>query len=217
MEEDTDAFFLDNRTTSGGISLYVKDMPTNILIEGGSFVDNSARPDLDVGLVRRSNRYGQGGALNIRLLNSTSSRVCIRGSTFTGNSAEAHAGALAVSVVGSSSDTKFIVRESSFHNNSCTIEKCTGGAVGIHFFSGTQLNTLLFQDCNFTENQAKSSGALVLSTSVSAVQNEDRSDILKLINCWFVNNAACFEGTALGVFSLTHTNQIGIPVEISDW
>ena len=217
LREYIDAFFLDNRTTSGGISLHVENMPIKLIVEGGTFVENSARPDLDVGLIRHSERYGHGGAMNIRLFNSSGSTVCLRGLAFTGNFAEAHAGALALSVAGNSSNNNLLISRSLFRNNWCTIEKCTGGAVGIYFFSGTQLNTFLFMNCTFTDNLASSGGAMVLSTSVSAIQKEGRSDILRLTNCSFLNNAAFFEGTALGVFSLTHTNQFGIPVEMHDW
>lgn len=211
------SLFLDNRTTSGGISLYIEESPTKLLIENCSFVNNTARNDSDVGLVRESEKYGQGGALNIRLLNSVGSIVCIRRTNFINNSAEAHAGALAISMSGSTTGSRFIVTGSRFDGNRCLIAKCTGGAVGINFFAGTLSNKVFFLDSNFTANQARSSGALVLSTSVSAENQDGVSDVLRLSNCWFVENRAFFEGTALGVFSITHTNLIGIPVDLYDW
>lgn len=212
------SFFLDNRTTSGGISLYMEGMQTNILIENCTFSNNTARNDSDVVLVRRSERNGHGGALNIRILDSTDSTVCIRRTIFERNSAEAHAGALAISVAGTAQRNRFIVSETVFEDNKCFVSKCTGGAVGISFLPSSKFNTFLFVDSNFTGNEASSSGAMVLSTSVGAVSNaEGLSDILRLKNCWFVGNRAFFEGTALGVFSISHTNNIGIPVDITDW
>ena len=199
------------------MTYYSEDATTKLVIQDALFVDNNARPDLDVGLIRRSRRYGHGEAISIRLLNSTNSTVCIRDSVFLRNVAEAHAGAMAVTVAGSSTDNKIAVLRSVFRRNMCQIENCMGGAVGIYFFSGTLLNTILFADCNFTNNKARSSGAMVLSTSVSAEQVEGESDILRLTNCQFRNNRAFYEGTALGVFSLTHTNLIGIPVELDNW
>lgn len=211
--------FLDNRTTSGGVSLYKDDrVPLKLLIENCSFVSNSARNDTQVTLVRRSERNGHGGAVNLRLLDSFNGTVCIRNTTFLDNLAEAHAGALAISIGGSAASNKFIVSRSVFEDNRCLIDKCTGGAVGIGFFSGTRFNTLTFQDCNFTGNQARSSGAMVLFTSASAEYSPDGvSDGVTLRNCQFVRNKAFFEGTALGAFSISNTNLIGLPVDIHDW
>ena len=212
------SFFLDNRTTSGGISLYMEGETANILIDNCTFINNTARNDSDVVLVRRSERNGHGGALNIRLINSSESTVCIRRTLFSGNSAEAHAGALAISVAGIAQRNHFIVSDTVFERNRCVIAMCTGGAVGITLLTMSQFNTLLFQDSDFTGNEAESGGAIVLSTSVGAVRDETGlSDILRLENCRFMGNQAFFEGTALGVFSITHTNQIGISVEVTDW
>lgn len=192
--------------------------PTNLLVENCTFVNNTARNDSDVVLVRSSKRNGQGGALNVRLLNSSDSTVCIRRSLFQRNSAEAHAGALAVTMAGSAQRNRFIVSDTVFEDNRCLIDMCTGGAVGITFLPTSKFNTLLFLNSNFTSNEAESSGAIVLSTSVGAERNDEGlSDILRLKNCRFIRNRAFFEGTALGVFSITHTNEIGIPVDITDW
>lgn len=214
--EQSVSFFLDNRTTSGGISLFVNDSTTNILIENCHFVNNSARNDSIVALMRRSSGYGHGGAANLRLLNSSDGGICIKNSKFVSNSAEAHAGALAIAMAGSSAQNRVVVMGTVFEENSCLIADCTGGAVGISFLTETHLNTILFLGSNFTNNSAISGGAIVLSTSVGAevIEEDDR---LVLKNCLFVNNSAFFEGTALGVFSVTHTHQIGLPVDIFDW
>ena len=213
-----DVFFLDNRTSSGGISFYVEDWPTRFLIQDCVFLNNSARPDPDVSLPRRSGSYGHGGALNIRLLNSSGSSVCIENSVFEFNYAEAHAGALAIAVAGESSLNAFYVRNATFERNRCVIDNCTGGAVGIDLFAGTSFNKFEFTDSRFTRNKAQVSGAISLATLVSATPNADGiSDILILLRCSFERNEAFFEGTALGAYSLTHTNQIGIPVNITDW
>ncbi len=197
--------------------MYQSGAPTNIMIQDCLFFNNSARNDNDTGLVRRSEGYGQGGAMNIRLKQSQESTICIRRNKFTRNSAEAHAGALAFSLAGSSGN-RFVVLDSTFDHNRCLIDQCTGGAVGVSFYSDTVANTFLFQNSNFTSNSAASSGAIVFSTSVSANMNDEGStDLLRLNNCWFVENEAFFEGTALGVFSLTHSNEVGIPVDVEDW
>ncbi len=136
-------------------------------------------------------------------------------SNFKGNKAEAYAGALSLTVADSSMDNKIIVMNSSFDSNKCRISDCTGGAVGMYFYLNTARNSILFENCSFTNNEARSSGAMVLSTSVSAARDE--GDRLQLVSCIFKNNKAFYEGTALGVFSLTRTDEIGISVELTDW
>ena len=211
-------FFTDNRTTSGGISFYIQDLRTTFLLINCTFSNNSARPDYDVSLIRRSETYGHGGALNIRLLHSSNSVVCILNSTFVGNSAQAHGGGMVLSLAGSASNNKFVISHSRFENNFCTAKKCTGGGVGLDLLAGSQFNTLEILDTTFTGNRADAGGAIALSTSVSAeVSDEGLSDKLVLKECLFEKNEAFFEGTALGAYSLTHTDQIGIPLEIRDW
>ena len=213
-----DIFFVDNRTTSGGISFYIRDLPTNFFIINCTFLNNSARPDNDVSLVRRSETYGHGGALNVRLLHSSNSFICIGRSTFIGNSAQAHGGGVVLSLAGNASHNHFLVSESLFELNYCTAAKCTGGGIGLDLLSGSQRNKLEITKSNFTGNSANASGAIALSTSVSAEVGEDEaSDVLILLKCFFTNNKAFFEGTALGAYSLTHTDQIGMPLEIRDW
>ncbi len=155
--------------------------------------------------------------MNIRLLKSHSSRVCISNSVFRDNYADAHAGALAISLAGLSTANEFFIGNSIFDGNYCKIDKCTGGAVGIDFFSDTRVNTILFIKTNFTRNRAVSSGAISLSTFVSARYEDGVSDSLKLDECIFEENEAFFEGTAFGAFSLTNANQIGVPIEVRNW
>ncbi len=212
-----DVFFIDNRTTSGAISFYIEDLSTRFLIINSTFFNNSARPDDDVTIPRLSSAYGHGGAVNIRLLNSYSSRVCIANSIFSENYADAHAGGLAISLAGVSIANEFYIADSIFDGNYCKIGKCTGGAVGIDFFSNTRVNTILFSKTNFTRNKAESSGAISLSTFVSAQYEDGMSDSLRLDECIFEENEAFFEGTAFGAFSLTNANQIGVPIEVYNW
>ena len=212
-----EVFFIDNRTTSGAISFYINDLPANLLISNSTFVNNSARPDNDVSIARYSSGYGHGGAVNIRLLNSSYSRVCLTDSRFTQNYADAHAGALAIALAGSSVANQFYIVSSEFDGNHCKIDKCTGGAVGIDFFSNTRINMIVFSDVDFVRNKANSSGAIALSTFVSARYEDGVSDVLRLSECRFYENQAFFEGTALGAFSLTNANQIGLPIQVYNW
>lgn len=211
-------FFVDNRTTSGGISFYIQDLRTTFLLINCTFSNNSARPDYEVSLIRRSESYGHGGALNVRLLRSSNSTVCVLGSIFVGNSAQAHGGGVVLSLAGNSSNNHFLISQSHFERNFCMAKKCTGGGVGVDLLAGSQFNTLEILRSTFIGNRADASGAISISTSVTAeVSNEGHSDKLVLRECLFVKNEAFFEGTALGTYSLTHTDQIGIPLDIYDW
>ena len=213
-----DIFFVDNRTTSGGVSFYIKDQPTTFLVLNCKFVNNSARPDLDVSLVRYSKAYGHGGALNVRLLHSSNSKVCIVNTSFIANYAQAHGGGVVLSLAGNASNNHFVVSKSLFERNFCTVDQCTGGGVGLDLLAGSQFNLMEINDTMFRGNKATASGAISLSTSVSAEVSEGGvSDILVLTNCSFIENEAFYEGTALGAYSLTHTDQIGIPLDIHDW
>lgn len=192
-------------------------MHTTFLLVNCTFVNNSARPDNDVSLVRRSESYGHGGAVNIRLLHSSNGQLCILNSTFSGNSAEAHGGGVVLSLAGNASNNNFLVSDCLFKDNFCTVAKCTGGGVGLDLLAGSQFNTLKIVDTNFTGNRANASGAVSLSTSVSAEVSEGKiTDKLIIERCLFRNNQAFFEGTALGAYSLTHADQIGIPLEVHD-
>ena len=213
-----DLFFLDNRTTSGGFSFFIEDKQLSFLITNCTFRNNSARPDVDVSLPRNSDGYGHGGAANIRLVNSSDSRVCILESVFEDNFAQAHSGGLAIALAGGSSQNQFAVVNTTFNNNWCQVDKCTAGAVGIDFYTNTLNNQVLLLNINFSNNTADTGGAVSLTTAVSARQNsEGESDKLVLTECMFESNKAFFEGTALGAFSLTHGDQIGVPVEIMNW
>lgn len=107
-----------------------------------------------------------------------------------------------------------------FTNNSCTLKRCAGGAVAIDFFSDTLYNEILIKGTGFIKNNARDGmgGAISLSTTVNVMSDDSgRSDALLLEDCLFQENEAFYDGTAVGVFSLTHTDQIGLPVNITDW
>lgn len=188
-----DIFFVDNRTTSGGISFYIQDLPATFLLINCTFSNNTARPDDDVSLVRRSDTYGHGGALNVRLLHSSNSVVCIQDSSFIDNSAQAHGGGMVLSLAGDASLNHFAISKTLFDRNFCTADKCTGGAVGLDLLAGSQYNVLEISESNFTGNRANASGAISISTSVSAKVGEGGvSDTLILRKCLFTKNEAFF-------------------------
>ena len=135
------------------------------------------------------------------------------------NTAEAQAGAVSVTIGGSSSYNDIELDNCQFLNNSCTLDQCTGGAMAIDFFFNTSLNEVLIKGTDFIRNSAATGtgGAISLSTTVGTVTENGRSDALILEDCLFEKNRGFYDGTALGVFSLTHTEEIGLPVNITDW
>ena len=145
--------------------------------------------------------------------------MCIKSCVFEDNTAEAQAGAVGLTVGGPSRNNEIEILDCTFRNNTCTLDRCTGGAVGIDFFADTLFNEILIKDSNFSRNNATSGmgGAISLSTTVNVVTENGKSDALVLEKCVFDKNAAFFDGTAVGVFSLTHTDQVGLPVNITDW
>ncbi|CAI8022052.1 hypothetical protein GBAR_LOCUS12976 [Geodia barretti] len=213
-----DNFFLDNRTSSGGLSQYSENGPTLLYIERCVFVDNNARPDDTVSLPRQSKGYGHGAAANIRLSNSSNGQVCIKSCEFEDNQAEAQAGAVGLTVGGPSTRNNIELLNCTFFNNSCTLDRCTGGAIGIDFFADTAFNEILIKESEFIRNNARDGmgGAISLSTTVNVVTKDGLSDTLLLEGCLFSQNQAFYDGTAVGVFSLTHTDQVGLPVNITD-
>ena len=208
-----DVFFVDNRTSAGGISFYSNLGPVEMLISNVTFRNNSARPDIDISLPRASEAYGHGGAITVRLLRSNNGKICIENSTFEENFAEAFGGAVAIAA-GVASGNRILIRNSVFKNNSCTIPRCAAGAVGIDIFSNTSANEILITETSFVGNKAQTGGAISLSTSVG---QEGMTDALFLRNCTFEENVAFYEGTALGLFSLSHADQIGAPIEVMNW
>ena len=146
--------------------------------------------------------------------------MCIKSCLFENNTAEAQAGAVALTIGGMSNGNDIELLGCRFYNNACTLKRCTGGAIGIDFYFDTSFNEIRIKDTEFVGNNAMDGmgGAISLSTSVGIVTDEDgRSDALILEKCLFERNMAFYDGTALGVFSLTHTEQIGLPVNITNW
>ena len=218
--EEGDTFFLDNRTSSGGLSHYSRSEPMELYIADCTFRNNSARPDTMVSLPRQLESYGHGGSMNIRLANSSNGHLCVKNSTFENNFAEAHAGAVSITIGGLSSQNNIEVTNCTFTNNSCHLSRCTGGAIGVDYFSDTSFNKLLINDSLFLQNSAPrgAGGAIALSTTVNVITGQNgESDSLVLQRCHFEKNQANYDGTALSAFSLTHTEQIGMPVYVTDW
>ena len=212
-------FFLDNRTSSGGISYYMDKYPANLLISQCTFYENSARLDSNPESKSRTTVvYGFGGALNLRLVSANNSRICINSSSFESNTAGGGGGAIASALAHFATGNRIMVKNSTFVNNRCNVSKCTGGAFGVDMLLGTLYNEFVLVDSNFTANEAESGGAVILATSVGSDTSPDgRADSLILDNCTFERNRAFYEGTAVAMFSFAHLDQIGFPINVTDW
>ena len=212
-------FFIDNRTSAGGITFFMENQTTSLVVSKSRFYNNSARPDSTDVLQRDSKVYGHGGAITARLVDSSNSSICIENSLFEHNTAQANGGAIAASMARLSNNSHFLVNNSLFSRNYIPSDNNgTGGAVGFDIFNQASFNQVTFTRCNFTNNEAYSGGAISLATSASAVSNfEGQSNQLVLTDCRFERNRSAYDGSAVSVSSLSHVNQVGIPVDVTNW
>ena len=211
-------FFLDSRPTAGAISVYVYNNPMRLLISETIFGNNSARPNQNSTLPRVLLPFGHGGAMSLRLIKSSGTKVCIENSNFTNNRAEANGGAIQISAATDSSKNVIIFNKCNFTGNQCELHSsCTGGAIGIDYFDKSNLNRIHFFDSHFGENKATAGGAIALLTSVGTDINEDVNKTLWFRNCTFERNIAEEDGSVMSLFSVTLISDLGYPVNIENW
>lgn len=211
-----DVDIYDIISTSGGLTLFTQDLPTDIVIQNCSFLSNvgnvnppnSTRPVL----LKAS---GHGGAILVRLVGSQGSRVEVNGCTFANNSAEVDGGAVYISLSENASGNLVLFSDTNFTGN--TVQSASGGAVSINSFNFTHNNTMLLEGCRFSSNSADSGGAVSLALYNSNLDSTQDPDSLMFRGCSFAGNRAQNEGTAVGLFSLVHVDQVGFPVEFRDW
>ena len=203
-------------STSGGLTVFTRDMPTDISIVDCVFSFNNA----SVNPVNNTRPVlleanGHGGAILIRLVGSHDSRVTIEGCVFEGNEAEVDGGAVYLSLSEYSTDNEVIFRSNQFSNN--RVLKASGGAISINSFNFTSNNYLSVEHCNFIENYGNSGGAFSMALYNSDLNSTRRPDRLIFNDTMFTRNRAPNEGTAVGLFSLVHVDQVGFPVRFEDW
>ena len=211
-------FFLDSRPTAGAISVYVYKDPMHLLISETSFVNNSARPNQNSTLPRVLLPFGHGGAMFLRLIKSSGTKVCIENSNFTNNTAEANGGAIQISAATDSSKNVIMFNKCNFTGNQCELDSnCTGGAIGIDYFDKSTSNQIHFFDSHFGENKAAAGGVIALLTSVGTDIDEDLIKPLWFRNCTFEHNVAEEDGSVMSLFSVTLISDLGYPVNIENW
>ena len=202
--------------TSGGITLFSQVAPTDMLISNCSFIDNQASknaPNDSRPVLLKQN--GHGGAILVRLSGTVGSVVTIIKSNFERNWAEVDGGAVYISLSDNASMNAFTFTDNSFSDNH--VLNASGGAVSVNSFNFTHNNTFLLRGCNFTANRGSAGGAFSMALYDSDLLASEFPDSINFERCLFVDNAAENEGTAVGLFSLVHVDQVGFPVSFEDW
>lgn len=202
--------------TAGGLTIFSRDMSADISILDSNFTrnrasenpPNSTRPVL-------LEASGHGGAILIRLVGSHDSQVTIEGCVFEENEAEVDGGAVYISLSEYSTANSATLRRNRFLGN--RVLKASGGAVSINSFNFTSNNSLLVERCNFTSNRGDSGGAFSMALYNSDLNSTRSPDTLVFRGDTFFNNSAPNEGTAVGLFSLVHVDQVGFPVYFENW
>ena len=198
--------------------MYARYDSLNLLISKCTFENNAARPNINSGLPRALLPYGHGGAIILRFITTNHSLVCIQDSSFLNNTAEANGGAIQLSIANDATYNNVIFRNCQFDRNTCTLDTCTGGVVGIDLFQGSVFNQVHFLNSNFTENMADAGGVLSLLTRSEAHPELDQErNPLLFQNCLFERNQAKQDGTVLSIFSVSLVNELGFSVFFENW
>lgn len=202
--------------TSGGITIFLSNQITNILIDNCTFEYNRAsiNPPNDTRPVLLK-QNGHGGAVLIRFNSTNNSTVDILNSKFQNNSAEVDGGGIYISYSDRADSNTFYFSNLTFDSN--TVEEAAGGAVSVNSFGLTFNNQFILEDCHFNRNRGSAGGGFSMALYDSNLESTERPDGIQFRRCNFISNSAVNEGTAVGLFSLVHVDQVGFPVNFSDW
>ena len=203
-------------TTGGGFTFFSRGQATDILIHNCTFTANSAnRNDENNSRPVLLKANGHGGAILIRLAGVENSQIEVSNCTFENNTAQVDGGAVYISLSESLNSSTMVFRDTQFLNNS--VEIASGGAISITSFNHTYNNTVVVENCDFTRNHGNAGGAFSVALYDSNLQSTQLPDRVNFTNCRFCNNTALNEGTAIGLFSLVHVDQVGFPVSFENW
>ena len=197
----------------GALSVY-SNATLNLVIENCTFSDNKAsdraiddrRPPL-------LQLDGHGGAVFIRLNGTNGSSVYFKTSTFKWNIARIQGGAIYVSVSSQAANNNFVVEDCTFTNNYA--ETKAGGALAIVLFNATLNNTFVIRGSTFRGNSAVGGGAVAVIHY--DIHSTEYPDVVVFENCLFELNTAEREGSAVGLFSLLHTDLEPFPASFISW
>ena len=201
---------------SGGGITYYSNSTAELTIRNCTFDNNSANVN-DVNNSRpvllKTN--GHGGAIIVRLAGSNDSTISITNTVFSNNHAQVDGGAIYFSFSEKATNNEVNLSNLNFTNN--VVEEASGGAVSINSFSISYFTRINVSDCSFIDNSANAGGAFSAVLYDSDEDSATQQDSISFSNCRFINNSAFNEGTAVGLFSLVHVDQVGYPVNFTDW
>lgn len=158
---------------------------------------------------------GHGGAVLLRLANIQDSTFTIENSEFENNVAEVDGGAVFISISQQFSSNQIVFRNNRFISN--RVETASGGAISLNSFSITYNNMVRIEDCDFVNNSGNAGGAISVALYDSDLDSTNMPDAVNITRCNFSDNSAFNEGTAVGLFSLVHVDQVGFPVSFENW
>jgi len=201
--------------TGGGITYY-SDATAGLYISNCMFINNSANQnDANNSRPVLLKTNGHGGAIIVRLAGSNNSVINITDTIFDHNSAQVDGGAIYFSFSEKATDNSVVLKNVNFTNNA--VEQASGGAVSVNSFSISYSTIINVIDCDFINNSANAGGAFSAVLYDSDEESATQQDSIDFANCRFINNNASNEGTAVGLFSLVHVDQVGYPVNFTNW
>ena len=209
---------LYNSITRGGSFTFFNEDSNDveIIIENCTFVSNvPSRNDINNSRPVLLKAHGHGGGVLIRLANVHNSHVTIENCSFDSNQAEVDGGAVYLSLSRQLSSNTFTFRNNNFTNN--VVQLASGGAISVNSFNFTSNNTILVEDCLFQGNGGNAGGAFSLALYDSDSNSTEHPDVVNFTRCIFRSNTAHNEGTAVGLFSLVHVDQVGFPISFENW
>ena len=211
---------LNQVTLSGGGFGFFTNTSVSLLMEGCHFINNYGSPppkqthrppDLELN--------GHGGAIYLRLDRATDSNIIIRDTIIDSNTAFADGGGVYIKITNDATNNSILFENCEFYNNS--VERASGGAISVNILSVAGENQFEVRNSIFERNFAFGGAAIGLvfyhfMTNLESVFLE-RSDVFKLKNCTFIRNSAQVEGSAMGLFSFLHGDEIAFEVQMEDW
>lgn len=202
--------------TSGGITIFSQTQSTNVTIDHCNFTNNRAslNPPNDTRPVLLK-QNGHGGAILVRLSETSNSTVTISNCWFENNYAQVDGGAVYLTYSDGSADNVVSIVNTTFVGN--LVDEASGGAISLNSYNFTHSNCFFLEDNTFLANRGSAGGAFSMALYDSDLVSSEYPDKIVFRRCSFTENSADNEGTAVGLFSLVHVDQVGFPVHFYDW
>ena len=186
---------------------------TDLTVDGCHFENNVANRNENNTRPVLLRENGHGGAVLVRLANVSHSSIIFRNSWFVNNVAQVDGAGVYLSLSAEANNNNIEFSGLTFHNNA--VQEAGGGGISLNSFEVSFSNNITVRDSVFTNNNASAGGGL--SLVLYQGDHEQSADNLVFRNCTFRENKAENDGTAVGLFSLLHVDEIGFPVSFEDW